>query len=120
MESFLQALQSSYQLPCCAAIGGNLMRAEYVNTMCDVLTVLGTKHQLICFKLDGATNLQGKQIINMIPNAFFLEHFTMELRIESAANLLEKLLNCKLRAIVNFNTRTSSRLHTFKNAGCSS
>ena len=73
------------------------MRSEYVNTMSDVLTVLG-KHQLICFTLDGATNLRGKQIINMmacVPNAFFLEHFTRE----SAANLLEKLLNCKLRLL---------------------
>ncbi len=30
---------------------------------------------------------------------FFLEHFTMELHTESAANLLEKLLNCKLRVL---------------------
>jgi hypothetical protein len=28
---------------------------------------------------------------------FFLEHFMMELHRESAANLLKKLLNCKLR-----------------------
>ncbi|RHY22795.1 hypothetical protein DYB32_009393 [Aphanomyces invadans] len=33
------------------------------------------------------------------PKPFFLEHFTMELRRESAANLLEKLLNCKLRLL---------------------
>ena len=58
-KAFFKALQSSYQLPCRAAIGGNLMRAEYVNTMSDVLTVLGM-HQLICFTLNGATNLQGK------------------------------------------------------------
>jgi hypothetical protein len=38
------------------------MRSEYVvDTMNDVLTVLGKHPQLICFTLDGATNLQGKQ-----------------------------------------------------------
>jgi hypothetical protein len=30
------------------------------------------------------------------PKPFILEHFTMELRKESAANLLKKLLNCKM------------------------
>jgi hypothetical protein len=74
------------------------MRAEYAVTMNNVLLALD-KHSFICFTLDGATNLQGKQVINMMacgPKPFFLEHFTMELRRESAANLLEKLLNCKL------------------------
>jgi hypothetical protein len=69
--------------------------------MNDVLLVLG-KQQLICLTLDGATNIQGKQVINMMacgPKAFFLEHFTMELRRESAANLLEKLMDCKLRLL---------------------
>lgn len=75
---------------------------EYTETMNKVLLSLG-KQQLICFTLDGATNLQGKQIINMmacIPaKAFFLEHFTMVLRRESAANLLEKLFDCKLQLL---------------------
>jgi hypothetical protein len=69
--------------------------------MNDVLLALG-KHSLICFTLDGATNLQGKQIINMMacgPKSFFFEHFTMELHRESVANLLEKLLNYKLRLL---------------------
>jgi hypothetical protein len=69
--------------------------------MNNVLLTLG-KHSLIYFTLDSATNLQGKQIINMMacgPKLFFLEHFTMELRRESATNLLEKLLNCKLRLL---------------------
>ncbi len=67
--------------------------------MNNVLFVLG-KHSLICFTLDGATNLQRKQVINMMacgPMPLFLKHFTMELHTKSAANLLEKLLNCKLR-----------------------
>ena len=33
------------------------------------------------------------------PKAYFLEHFTMELRRESAANLLGNLLDCKLRLL---------------------
>ena len=100
-KDFFRALRSSYQIPCRTAIGGSLMRNEYVETMNEVLVALG-KHPLICFTLDGATNLQGKQVINMmacVPKAYFLEHFTMELRRESAANLLEKLLDCKLRLL---------------------
>jgi hypothetical protein len=66
------------------------MQVEYAVTMNDVLLAL-SKHSFIYFTLDGATNLQGKQVINMMacgPKLFFLEHFTMELRKESAANLL--------------------------------
>ena len=77
------------------------MNQEYIHTMNEVLLSLG-KQPLICFTLDGATNMQRKQIINMmacIPKAYFLEHFTMQLRRESAANLLEKLLDCKLRLL---------------------
>jgi hypothetical protein len=70
-----------------AVIGGSLMRSKYIETMNEVLIVLG-KQPLICFTLDGATNLQGKQVINMmacVPKAYFLEQ-----------NLLDKLLDCKL------------------------
>jgi len=96
-----QALHSCFQLPSSTAISGELMRTEYAVTMNDVLLAFG-KHSLICFTLDGATNLLGKQVINMMacgPKPFFLEHFTMELRTESATNLLKKLLNCKLRLL---------------------
>jgi hypothetical protein len=34
------------------------------------------------------------------PMAFFLEHFSMELRRESAENLYEKLINCKRRLLL--------------------
>jgi hypothetical protein len=100
-KDFFQALRSSFQLPSSATIGGKLMRAEYAVTMNDVMFAL-SKHSLICFTLDSATNLQGKQVINMMacgPKPFFLEHFTMELRKENVANLLEKLLNCKLHLL---------------------
>jgi len=98
-KDFFQALHGCFQLLSSTAISGELVRAEYVVTMNDVLLTLG-KHSLICFTLDGATNLMGKQVINMMaygPKSFFLEHFTMELRKESVANMLEKLLNYKLR-----------------------
>ncbi len=39
-KAFFQALRCSYQLPCRAAIGGCLMRLEYVDTMNDVLNIL--------------------------------------------------------------------------------
>jgi len=100
-KTFFHALRSCYQLPTRNQIGGELMMYEYTETMNEVLLSLG-KNPLICFTLDGATNLQGKQVINMmacVPKAFFLEHFTMQLRRESAANLLEKLLDCKLRLL---------------------
>lgn len=102
-KAFFRALRGSYQLPCRAAIGGSLMRSEYIETMNEVLIVLGKQPQ-ICFTLDGATNLQGKQVINMmacVPKAYFLEHFTMELQRESAVNLLDKLLDCKLRLLTS-------------------
>ena len=88
--TFFQALRGSFKLPSTAAIGGELMLAEYGVTMNDVLLELGNL-SLICFTLDGATNVQGKQVINMMacgPKPFFLEHFTMELRRDSADNLL--------------------------------
>jgi hypothetical protein len=58
---------------------------------------------MICLTLDGATNIQGKQIINLMacgPMAFFLEHFSMELRRESVENLYEKLIDCKRRLLL--------------------
>ena len=76
------------------AIDGSLMRNEYVETMNEVLVALG-KRPLICFTLDSATNLQGKQVINMmacVPKAYFLEHFSMELRRERAQQIF--LRNC--------------------------
>ncbi len=58
---------------------------------------------MICLTLDGATNIQGKQVINMMacgPMGFFLKHFTVELRRESADNLYYKLMDCKCRLLL--------------------
>ena len=78
------------------------MMNEYNQTMKEVLLSI-SKHHFICFTLDGATNLQWKQILNImmayVPNSFFLEHFTKQLRRESATNLLEKLPDCKLQLL---------------------
>jgi hypothetical protein len=58
-------------------LAGDLMRAEYAKTMNSVLLVLDKQQeQLICLTLDGATNIQGKQVIKMMacrPKAFLLE-----------------------------------------------
>jgi hypothetical protein len=97
-KDFFRALHGYFQFPSSTTIGGELMQVEYAVTMNDVLLAFN-KHSLICFSLDDATNLQGKQVINMMacgPKSFILEHFMMELCRESAANLLEKLLNYKL------------------------
>ncbi len=75
-KDFFQALRNYFQLPFSAMIDGELMQIEYAVTVNDVLLALG-KHSLICFTLNGATNLHGKQIINMRacgPKPFFLEH----------------------------------------------
>jgi hypothetical protein len=53
---FFQALRGCFQLPSSAAINGELMRAKYAITMNSVLLAF-SKHSLICFTLDGATNL---------------------------------------------------------------
>jgi hypothetical protein len=42
------------------------------------------------------------------PKLFFLEHFTMELRKESATNLLKKLLNSKLHLLRSIRQPTPS------------
>ena len=52
--------------------------------------------------IDGMTNIMGKQVLNamaMGPLPFFLEHFTMDLRRETAVNLREKVLDVKLRLL---------------------
>jgi len=100
---FFKSFRGCFQLPSTKAIGGQLMRDEYLYVMNDVLLAL-SKMSLICLTLDGSTNVQGKQVINLMacsPIAMFLEHFTMELHRESAVNLLEKVLDCKLCLLGN-------------------
>ena len=98
-----KSVRGCFQLPYTEVIGGQLIRDEYLYVMNDVLLTL-SKMSLICITLDGATNVHSKQVINMMacsPIAMFLEHFTMELRRESAINLLEKILDCKMRLLGN-------------------
>jgi hypothetical protein len=83
-------------------IGDDLLCLEYTNIMAEVVRNL-KQFVMICLILDGATNIQGKQIINLMacgPMAFFLEHFSMELLRESAENLYEKLIDCKRRLLL--------------------
>jgi hypothetical protein len=57
-KAFFQALRGCYKLPSRDAIGGSLMRSEYVETMNKVLFAL-SRHPLICFTLDGETDVLG-------------------------------------------------------------
>ena len=82
MSNVLLGLRGSFKFPSNAAIGGELMGAEYGKIMNGVMLEPG-KLLLICFMLDGDTNVKGEQVINMMacgPKPLFLEHFTMELR----------------------------------------
>jgi hypothetical protein len=101
-QEFFHALRGAFHIPSTEMIGGDLLRLEYTNIMAEVVCNL-KQFVMICLTLDGATNVQGKQIINMMacgPMAFFLEHFSMELRRESAENLYEKLIDCKRRLLL--------------------
>ncbi len=101
-QEFLHALCGAFHIPSTEMIDGDLLRLEYTNIMAEVVRNL-KQFVMICLTLDGATNIQGKQIINMMacgPMAFFLEHFYMDLRRESDKNLYEKLIDCKCRLLL--------------------
>jgi hypothetical protein len=88
-DEFFHTICGSFKRPTTEAIGGDLMQLEYKNIMFEVMRSL-KQLVMICLTLDGATNIQGKQVINMMacgPMGFFFEHFTMELRRESVDNL---------------------------------
>ncbi len=101
-DEFFHTIRGSFKRPTTEAIGGDLLQLEYKNMMFEVMRSL-KQLVMICLTLDGATNIQGKQVINMMaygPMAFFLEHFTMELRCKSADNLYCKLMDCKRRLLL--------------------
>jgi hypothetical protein len=101
-DEFFHTIHGSFKRPTIEAIGGDLMQLEYKNIMFEVMRSL-KQLVMICLTLDGGTNIQGKQVINMMacsPMAFFLEHFTMELCRESADNLYCKLMDCKRRLLL--------------------
>ncbi len=96
-QEFFHALRCAFHILSTEMIGANLLHLEYTNIMAKVLCNL-KQFIMICLTLDGATNVQGKQIINLMacgPMAIFLEHFSMELRRESVENLYKKLIDCK-------------------------
>jgi hypothetical protein len=100
-QEFFHVLRGAFHIPSTEMIGGDLLRLEYTNIMAKVMRNL-KQFVMICLTLDGATNVQGKQIINMMAcgrMAFFLEHFSMELRQESAENMYEKLIDYKRRLL---------------------
>ncbi len=96
-DEFFHTICGSFKRPTTETISGDLMQLEYKNIMFEVMRSL-KQLVMICMTLDGATNIQGKQVINMMaydPMALFLEHFTMELRRESVDNLYRKLMDYK-------------------------
>jgi hypothetical protein len=98
-KMFFSQLRGSFAIPTPSALAGDPLHDEYSAIMHEVLRRI-TQWNLICITLDGATNVLGKQVINLMacgPLAFFLEHFNMELRRESAAHLFDKLVDCKHR-----------------------
>jgi hypothetical protein len=79
----------------------------------NVVLVTFGKHLFICFTLDGASNVQGKQVIcHCVPKAYVLEHFITEQHRESAATLLEKLFDMQAAVAVLY-TISSSWLQSF-------
>jgi hypothetical protein len=107
-QEFFHALHGAFHIPSTEIICGNLLHLEYTNIMAEVVRNL-KQFVMICLTLDGATNVEGKQIINLMacrPMAFFLEHFSMELRRESAENLYEKLIDCKRRLLLTIRELT--------------
>ncbi len=96
-DEFFHTIRGSFKRLTIEAIGSDLMQLKYKNIMFEVMRSL-KQLVMICLTLDGAINIQGKQVINMMacgPMGFFLEHFTMELRRESVDNLYCKLMDCK-------------------------
>jgi hypothetical protein len=107
-QEFFHALHGAFHILSTEIICGNLLRLEYTNIMAEVVRNL-KQFVMICLTLDGATNVEGKQIINLMacrPMAFFLEHFSMELRRESVENLYEKLIDCKRRLLLTIRELT--------------
>lgn len=84
------------------ATGTTLLISSYYDVMNEVFRSL-RKHSSICFSLDGATNIQSKQQLNLllcIPKAFFLHHFAMKLHRKSAYSLLAKSVEAKQQLVL--------------------
>ncbi len=77
-QEFFHALRGTFHIPSIEMIGDDLLRLEYMKIMAEVVRNL-KQFIMICLTLDGATNVHGKQIINLMAcglMAFFLEHFS--------------------------------------------
>jgi hypothetical protein len=101
-RGFFKFLRPSFRIPGRETLGGRLLDAEYLSVQSDVILAI-KEFTTICMTLDGATNKCGKQILNMMgagPVAYFLEHFQMDLKRESADNLLTKLLTSRSGLLV--------------------
>jgi hypothetical protein len=70
---FFKKLRPVWIPPSPHTIGTTLLLASYADVMKNVFVMLRQYHS-ICFSLDGATNIQSKQVLNLmacVPKAFF-------------------------------------------------
>lgn len=101
-HDFFHAMRDDFHVPSTVSMDDDLLHLEYKNVMAEVMHNL-EQSVMIYLALDGAMNVQGKQIINMMacrPMAFFLEHFSMKLCQKSVGNLYKKLIDCKLHLLL--------------------
>ena len=104
-KAFFAKLRPMWALPSPSVIGTSLLTSAYGDVMVSTFEQI-RKTQSICMTLDGATNVMGKQVLNLMaccPKAWFLQHFTMELRRESADELLLKVIEAKNQVMQTLN-----------------
>ncbi|SPQ94387.1 unnamed protein product (mitochondrion) [Plasmodiophora brassicae] len=103
-KEFFHRLRPAWAIPTASRIGGELLVAEYNIVMRETISHI-REWPLVCITIDGATNVVGKQVLNIMacgPHALFLEHCSMGLLRESSENLLDVLVDAKrrLRAMI--------------------
>ncbi|RHY18215.1 hypothetical protein DYB32_010540 [Aphanomyces invadans] len=92
-RAWLKMIRPSFRPPAREAIGGRFLYAEYDFVQTEAIRVVQA-FRSICITIDGATNKASKHILNVMaagPLAFFIEHFVMDPKRETAVNLMGKL-----------------------------
>jgi hypothetical protein len=88
--AIFSALRNSFKLPS-PEILAKTYCAQNINVMSATVNEIA-KCSDVCMSLDGATKIKGKQILNLMACGLvdnFFDHFAIELRRESADNLLK-------------------------------
>ncbi|ETW03298.1 hypothetical protein H310_04801 [Aphanomyces invadans] len=92
-RAWLKMIRPSFRPPTREAIGGRLLCAEYDFVQTEAIRAVQA-FRSICITIDGATNKASKHILNVMaagPLAYFIEHFVMDPKRETAVNLMGKL-----------------------------